>query len=191
MRLIKKAMWIYICLSAMYIVLGICLIIFPKISAVTICYILGFLALVYGCVKLSCYFSLSKQHIIHQFDFSIGLLNIIIGIIFLIHPKNILTLLPVIIGFIIIIDGILKIQTTFESKKAGYKNWFISFTFSLICCILGFTLIIKPFAGISALMILTGISFIANGLQNLYFTIFMSKVVKSSSPLEVSCVELN
>lgn len=191
MKFIKKAKWIYIGLSAIYVILGICLIIFPKISAVTICYILGFLALVHGCVKLSCYFSSSKQYITNHFDFSSGLFNIIIGIIFLIHPKNILALLPVIIGFIIIIDGIIKIQSSYELKKTGFKKWFISFIFSLICCILGFILIIKPFAGVSALMILTGISFIANGLQNIYFTIFMSKVVKSSSPLEVSYVELN
>ena len=57
MRFIKRAKVAYISACAAIAVIGLILIIFPEISMLAVCYMLGISAIVFGIVKITGYFS--------------------------------------------------------------------------------------------------------------------------------------
>ena len=57
MRFIKRAKAAYISTCAAIAVIGLILILFPEISMLAVCYMLGIAAIVFGIVKITGFFS--------------------------------------------------------------------------------------------------------------------------------------
>ena len=72
----------------------------------------------------------------------------------------------------------MKIQTSHDAKLFGPVYWWGILVFGILSCICGLLLIMNPFEGASALMILLGISLIADGIQNLWITAYTVKSMK-------------
>ena len=122
MRFVKQVKAAYIALSIAFVCMGLCLLIWPGISAVTICYVLGTASVLYGVIKLFGYFSEDLYQLAFQFDLAAGIFMLVIGILLLFHPDNVLTLLPTVIGLSILIDSVLKLQTAFDAKPVSYTH---------------------------------------------------------------------
>ena len=60
-----------------------------------------------------------------QFDFAFGVIAILLGLVVIIHPGNIMALVPVIMGIYFMIDGIMKIQTAVDAKRFGVRSWVV------------------------------------------------------------------
>lgn len=105
MRFIKRAKAAYISTCAAIAVIGLILILFPEISMLAVCYMLGIAAIVFGIVKIAGYFSADPYGLAFQFDFAFGIIAILLGLIVIIHPGNIMALVPVIMGIYFMIDG--------------------------------------------------------------------------------------
>lgn len=168
MKLVGSAKWSYIGLSVILIALGGVIIMFPGISATAICVISGAVLLAFGAVKLIGYFSNDLFRLAFQFDLALGLLSIALGIIVITHPSNVVAVAPVIIGVYLTADGVFKLQTAFDSKRFGVKLWWLILILALLTCAAGILLIADPFDGALALMTLLGISFIVDGVQNIF-----------------------
>ena len=110
MRFIKRAKAAYISTCAAIAVIGLILILFPEISMLAVCYMLGIAAIVFGIVKITGYFSADPYGLAFQFDFAFGIIAILLGLVVIIHPGNIMALVPVIMGIYFMIDGIMKIR---------------------------------------------------------------------------------
>ena len=67
MRFVKQVKAAYIALSIAFVCMGLCLLIWPGISAVTICYVLGTASVLYGVIKLFGYFSEDLYQLAFQF----------------------------------------------------------------------------------------------------------------------------
>ncbi len=192
MELIKKAKWAYICISAVMILLGFALIIFPKISALTVCYIIGGVITVFGIIKLIGYFSKDLYRLAFQFDLALGIFTLIAGVLILIHPANVVMFMPVIIGVFVIMDGTFKLQTAFDAKRFGMNYWWMILLLAALTCFCGLFLIINPFDGVIALMIILGATLVIDGIQNLCIVLYTVKAVRSAhDDNEVYYVEIN
>ena len=99
------------------------------------------------------------------------------GIVILVHPNNIMKLLPVIIGLFVTIDGVFKMQTAIDSKRFGLKRWYAILVLAAVTCVFGLLLIIDPFAGGKALMIFFGATMMIDGIQNLCVVLYTVKTV--------------
>ena len=108
MRFIKRAKAAYISTCAAIAVIGLILILFPEISMLAVCYMLGIAAIVFGIVKITGYFSADPYGLAFQFDFAFGIIAILLGLVVIIHPGNIMALVPVIMGIYFMIDGIMR-----------------------------------------------------------------------------------
>lgn len=186
MQIIKKLKYSFMGFSIALIVLGACLIIWPKTSALTICYIAGALLFAIGMIKIICYvkrdfFVLPVYH-----ELTYGLLYIIISMLLFFHPDDVMALLPIVIGISIILDCLGKIQTGLELKRFQVRGWFLVFTSSIIGTIFGFLLVLHPFKGVSALMILMGITLVIDGVQNLCFAVSVGKYIQKKSPIDTT-----
>lgn len=167
MEFIKRTKKAYLILSSALIFFGICLIIWPEISAKTLCIVTGAVIAVFGVVKLLGYFSNDRFGLAFQFDFALGIFLIIAGILMIIHPKNIITSLPIIFGVFILIDGAFKLQTATDAKRFGLQKWWAIIILAVLTCIFGGLLILNPFESAITFTVIFGITLIIDGIQNL------------------------
>lgn len=179
MEFIKNAKTAYIAVSVVMIILGLLLVLFPALSALTLCYIVGAVVTIFGAVKLLSYFSRDLFRLAFQFDFALGIFAVLAGILILLHPTNVVNVMPVIIGVFVLLDGSFKIQTARDAKIFGLHGWWGILVLAILTCLGGLFLIINPFSGAVALMILLGATLIMDGIQNLCVVAY---TVKASSP---------
>ena len=175
---IKKEKWAYIAVSILFIVLGIVIIIFPKLSSVVLCYLIGAFTVLFGVFRLIGYFVNGRYGLAFQFDLALGIISILIGLMLLIHPYGIINFLPQIVGGFLLIDSIFKFQTAFEARPCGLTDWWVFAILAVLTCGMGLLLIVNPFSGAIILMISLGISLISAGCENLYLAFRVIKFVR-------------
>lgn len=175
---IKKYKTGAIILSVLTIALGVVMIIWPDISALTACYLTGAICIAMGIYELVRYFELGLAGVLFRFDLGIGIFSILAGVILICHPMCAMTVLPIILGVYIIISGIFSIQTSTELRIFGYSSWWTSLVLGIIGVLLGVFMIFDPFTGAAALMIYIGISLLVTGIQSIYTIICLSKAFK-------------
>ena len=95
-----------IILSACMMMLGIVMMIWPNVSALVVCYLMGAICIATGVYELIRYFDLGVVGILFRYDLLVSILSILVGIILLFHPLGALTILPIILGLYIIIAGV-------------------------------------------------------------------------------------
>ena len=122
---------------------GLILLIFPENSLVTVCFILGIMMLLKGISKIISGSVLS------------GTLSIILAIILFLHPKILLSVLPVIIGLIILGYAIYS----FNKNKALSSK-----ILNVLMIIGGVAIIIAPFGFATAVTSITGAVLLIVGL---------------------------
>ena len=82
----------------------------------------GAVSIVFGIIKLMGYFSKDVYRLAFQFDLALGIAMIVLGAVEVIRPRLLLGLLPVVLGIIVLVDGLFKIQTALDSKRFGLKS---------------------------------------------------------------------
>ena len=177
MRIVKQAKILYILTALFFCVAGITLLVYPTISAEIFCYITGGVLIFYGITKIIGYFSNDMYHLAFHFALALGIFFTLLGIILVLHPNVILTILPFLIGLHILVDGVFKLQTSIDAKRFGLPKWWLILLGALICILLGGILIFKPFEGAAALMMLMGFSLLADGIQHLFNAFYTVKIL--------------
>lgn len=169
-----------IMMSICMLVLGVLTIIWPRISAVAVCYILGAVCIGTGIYEIVRYFKLGFVGLFFRYDLALGIFSILAGILLVIHPLGAAAFLPIVAGIYIVMGSIFDIQVSVEMRRTGIGNWVLSLVLGIMGTIFAFFLILNPFDGISVLMIYIGISLIIGSIQNLYIIHCISSAVKAS-----------
>ena len=113
-----------------------------------------------------------------QFDFAFGVIAILLGLIVILHPGNVMALVPVIMGIYFMIDGIMKIQTAVDAKRFGVNGWWLILVSAIVTGAVGILLLINPFESAVALTVLLGITLLADGLSNIWIAAYTVKAIK-------------
>lgn len=169
-----------IIISICMLVLGVLTLIWPRISAVAVCYILGAVWIGTGIYEIVRYFKLGLVGLFFQYDLVLGIFSVLAGILLLIHPLGAAAFLPIVAGIYIIMGSIFNIQISVEMRRIGIGNWVLSLLLGITGGIFAFFLILNPFDGITALMIYVGILLIIGSIQSLYTVHCISSAVKAS-----------
>lgn len=168
------AMVISICM----LVLGVLTLIWPKISAVAVCYILGVVCIGAGVYEIVRYFELGFVGLIFQHDLVLGIFSILAGVLLIIHPIGAAAFLPIVAGIYIVMGSIFDIQIAVEMRRMGIKTWIPSLILGIVGAVFAFFLILNPFDGVTALMIYVGVSLIIGSIQSIYTVHCISRAVK-------------
>lgn len=168
-----------IVLSVCMIVLGLVMIFWPEISALVVCYGMGGICVAMGIYEIIRYFDLGPVGILFRHDLLVGILSLLAGVLLLSHPLGVMTILPVILGFYIILAGVSSIQTSVEARRFGLRSWWVSLLLGIAGTLLGILMIFDPFSGANALMVFIGISLAVTGIENIYTVICISKAFRS------------
>ena len=172
----------YIVVSVLFCIAGILFIALPEISTKIVGIEIGIAAIVFGIVKLIGYFSKDLYRLAFQFDLEFGILMVVLGTIVLFHPKNVMAFIAAAFGIAILFDGLFKIRIALDSKRFGIKDWWLILSLAIIAGIIGVALVFDSAFGAGVLTILMGVSFLSEGILNLYTVIRTVLIVKNQVP---------
>lgn len=174
--MLKKINWSSALSSIVMMIVGVLIIIYPEVTSDVAAMILGIGAIVFGAFNLLSYFMSKPDQILHSNQFMIGFLVALFGIFILYKRDLIVDLIPVILGFIIVMSGIYKLQTGIVAKKIGYGNASVYMILAIISIALGIVIMfflngdqMKNF-----LFILIGVSLVYSGASDLFANAFLA-----------------
>ncbi|HOB28260.1 MAG TPA: DUF308 domain-containing protein [Bacillota bacterium] len=178
METVQRFKTAFIIISVLFILLGITLIIWPEFSLLTICKLCGVITLLLGLVRVIVYFRRDAFENLFRADLAQGLIFLLLAGFMLFAPKAVVSVIPVILGLVILIDSILRIQLSVELKRLHQEKWWLSLILALLTAVLGTLLLFNPFAGSVVLTIFIGIALTINGAVNLWGILFFTKTIK-------------
>lgn len=178
-RQLKIAKNGYIIMSLLFVILGICLIIWPDCSLKLFCTLIGIMLIAYGCIKIVGYFSKDYYCLAFQFDLAFGILLIAVGAIIIARREQVVNLIFAIFGILTLADALFKIQMSVDAKKFGLNLWWRIMLVAILTGVLGFLLLIRPFEAAEVMMILVGVSILFEGILNLCVAFYTIKIIKN------------
>lgn len=97
-----------------------------------------------------------------------GIIFVALGAWFLIEPARIFTLIPIVIGLVLLFHGIRGVTESLAAKTYGLGCWGVNFLLSAVNVVLGIICIIFSTKIIETAAIFVGIILIYNGLSNIW-----------------------
>lgn len=162
--------------SISLIIFGILMIVQSEATIMTISYIIGGLLIALGAISILKFFQKITKENRSDLDMVYGLVCVILGILIIENPYAIASVIPFILGLIIIINSATKLQYSFELKKEKNDLWISTMLLSIIMVICGTVLIFNPFKGAVLLTRLVGIFILIYAILDLISTL----VIKSN-----------
>lgn len=167
MKEVKQFSKSYIFISALYVVLGVVLLVWPTLSVQMICYGLAVAMIVIGISYGIMYFTKDNIEGFLQMDLVIGIICLAFGIFVLLNPTFLSSVLPFAMGIILLLGAIVKIQSAFNMKKLRFKKWYLVLICAIVIGALGAVLLWNPFKEEKYMILYIGICLILDGLTNL------------------------
>ena len=165
-------------ISLLLIVLSIILICNPIKLLNSISIILGILIILDGIWHIVSYFNEPAEFRAFSFELLEGILEIVLGFIFIKNPAWIISIIYLVLGIGIIFESIIKIQMSLNLKNV-FENWLPVIIVSVITILFGIFIIAHPFVATEILSIICGISLLITGLINLIESIYLCIKIKN------------
>ena len=175
MSLLKQLKWNLILLAVIFIALGIVLILWPGATMKTICYLLAAMLLAIGAVSLINYLRKDISGIIYRYDLVVGLCAILGGILVIVKVDKLTDLIPAVLGFLVTMSGIMKMQNSVDMLRLGHGTWHVAFAMAIVNIVAGIVLLMNPFEAAQILIMCLGIALVYSGITDLYVTISISR----------------
>lgn len=170
----------FIYVAVALIGVGILFVLMPEKSSKLICYTIASLLCVWGIIKLFMYFSKERKEIFGSFGLVSSVILILLGISIFVTPAFFEGVIAIIFGFVMIVDGVLKLQYSLDSARLGAKYWWVILIMAGVFVATGLIVVFNPLFSAAALMVFAGICLIVNGLSDLYTAFFISRLLKKS-----------
>lgn len=128
----------------------------------------GILTLASGIATLIAYFKYLKGFPDSGMYLFTGIIDILIGVIFLIDKFMAISVISMIFAIWILVIGIDFTSLSFKIKKIDSSLfWILVLIFGILGIITGISLIIHPFQAILTVSMLVGITFLVRGIQHI------------------------
>jgi len=167
-----------IALSALYILMGIALLIWPAKSRLWICYAAGAAGILYGIIRIVMYFTRKDAGSKFQFGAAIGLAAIVFGAILVFRSAALTAIFAMVAGAVIVVDSIVKLQMALNLLRMGGGKWPVSGFFALVMLLFGAMLLFDPFKGVELSMILSGIALVLTGATGIWIVSQSARLMK-------------
>ncbi len=172
----------YFVISAIFIIFGTVLTIWPLKTTTVLCYMLGSVILFYGLSRIRMYFSTTtEQERGYRLDLIIGLIVSSVGLFIFFKSESIISLLPIIIGLTFIIESFTKLQHALELRSMQHPQWHIVLVLSGITLLIAIVLLFNPFTVASLMIRVIGVSLLYNGISELWILSCISRYMKQEN----------
>ena len=161
--------------SILYICLGLVLIIFPWNVERSVSYVFSVMLLIIGGILTILYFVNKNPSSSNNRNFTTGVILIAASVYCLINIDFLIKILPVALGFTILINGIGKLVYVFELLHNGSKNFLPVLIMAGGLITLGVLLLINPFGAGILFYIMTGVGFLLGGITDLITILLVAR----------------
>lgn len=161
--------------SIALIAFGILLILQSEATIITISYVIGGLLIALGVIAGISFFKNIKDRSKNDLDIVYGIVCIILGVLVIQNPEAIASIIPFVLGLVIIINSATKLQYSFELYKEKNKLWLSTLVLSVVMIVCGVVLIFNPFKGAVLLTRIVGIFILIYSVLDLISTFVISK----------------
>ena len=162
--------------SIALIAFGILLILQSEATIMMVSYVIGAVLIALGVLAII-NFLRSKSELYHL-DIVYGIVCVILGVIVIQNPEAIASIIPFVLGLVIIINSATKLQYSFELYKEKNSLWLSTLVLSIIMVVCGIVLIFNPFKGAILLTRIVGIFILIYSVLDLISTFVISKTFK-------------
>lgn len=177
MKILERIRRMELLMAIISLVLGVIMVIFPQKTMSVICYAIAGAILLYGVIDILSYFTSMSYNGNFSLTLLKGVVASVIGIIIFIRPSYLSTFIPIVLGILLIIDGITSIQKSLFLKNNNIYFWHISMAESILTFAFGFFVLFNPLSVDTAIIICLGIAFIWYGITSIWNYLYVQKKI--------------
>lgn len=177
-KLLEQIKWETMLTSLLYIILGVVTVAIPETMVRTLGYLVGVLFILVGAVSMICYLLREASRNYDRNDFGYGLVGIAVGVLFLYRVEWITSLIPVILGVLVLASGCVKLQHVIDMKRLDCGNWIVVLILAVLNVIFGAVLIANPFETVIRLFQLVGVGLIFSGVTDCFTVVYIAGRMK-------------
>ena len=178
MKMLKELKWEAILTGVLYILLGIVALVIPETMQKTLGYLIGIVLIIAGLVSMVCYLLRDARENYYHNEFVFGLVGIVVGAAVLYKVEVIISLIPFILGILVLFSGCSKLQDAIDLKRLSYGSWVGMLIVAIINIILGIVLICNPFKAAVLLFRVLGVGLILSGASDCFSTIYFAQKLR-------------
>lgn len=161
---------------------GVILVKYPGESLRTLCFAFGFVTLALGLVGLGSYLFNRNKGLLAGLGLAFGIVMTAISVVLIITPDLVVSIVPFLVGLVILFQAIGKMQQALELRDVKYDKWWSMLLVGILMLALGALIVFNPFDSAAVLVRVIGIVFIVNGILGAGGTIFTKRQVKKYGP---------
>ncbi len=154
--------------SILLTILGLLLITRPIAFIKTIIIIVGIILFILSIIDFVHYFNSDQE--INNINLFKGIIELIAAILLTFRNDVLIDLFPVILGVIIIFDGIFQLQIALNIKKVNQNDWIFGFVLSLITIIIGAVIVFNPFKTLELILKVAGVVLVVSEVLSLVYS---------------------
>lgn len=157
------------------IIVGLVLLFFPEETTRMIAYIAAVLLLVMGVSQIIGYLRSDPGMGRHNSSLVAGIFLVIAGLIVYFRAEAVISIIPIILGIIIAISGVAKLQQAVDLARMKVSRWSTVLAVSLLNIILGVVIFFNPFSTVMTLLRFVGIGLVYSGVSDVIATLYLSR----------------
>ncbi len=175
---ISKLWWDSIFTSLIFLIVGIMLILKPTEIITMISMVVGIGIMIAGIFAFVKYFKIKEKNF--RFDFIYGVICIVSGILLVLNPEAVASVLPLVLGIWMVIHSMMKIEYILTLSKNHDISFWITTILTVLTLASGILFIFNPFKGAAILTQILGSIITFYALMDVINAFVLRKSVKKS-----------
>ena len=167
-------------MNIIYLIFGLLLFFNPEGVIVSISIIIGILGIIFGIFEMMIYFNVHSQTALIS-----GVFSLIAGIVLVLNTDILATIIPIIIGIGMVIQGVKKLDLAAKFKEQEISNWGYMLLVATLNFLCGIFFIVNPIMGAVVTTQVIGIIIVVYAVASIVdIFIFKDKVKKITKVIE-------
>ena len=173
-----KNWWLSLILGVLFILLGIWIFRTPAASYISLSLLFSISIFISGIFGIT--FAISNRKEMEGWGWYLagGILDLVVGTLFVSIPLMTMAILPFYVGFWVLFRGVFGIGLSFQLKHFGAPNWGWLLFFGILTLLFSFLLLMNPVFAVLSIIVMTGIAFIVMGIFRIFLAFDLRKIHK-------------
>lgn len=167
--------------AVLCVVTGVVIFVWPATTIDLMCKVLAVGLIIFGAVQLVAYVF---NRMDSSFSGILGLIAALVGLWIFAKPESIVSLIPIVIGVILMIHGMQDIKLAFEAKSNRYGKWWSMLLIAAVSLAFGVICIVNAFGMVKLALKIIGVALIYDGLSDLWIVNRTAKAAKTMREME-------
>ena len=171
-----KYWWLILLRGIVFLLLSFYVIAYPVGSLVGLAVYIGISLLLTGIFLIV--LALSSRDTMDNWGWRLaeGIIDLIFAFVLLTNPGVTATVLPFVVGFWMMVFGVMMFADAFQVKKTGDQNWWVGLMGGLLTILIGFFITSNILVGAIAITYWIGFGFVIAGIININISMRMRKL---------------